>query len=59
MADFTDGKSIISIKDTVKKQKLLIPGLLSVHPKSGCDTVPMYYGTEEKKVLDVAVKLKL
>ena len=30
--------------DTVKKHKVLIPGLVSVYAKSGCDTVSIYYG---------------
>ena len=30
--------------DTVKKHTVLIPGLVSVYAKSGCDTVPIYYG---------------
>ena len=59
MADFTEGKNIISVKDTVKKHKVLISGLLSVHAKSGCDTVPINYGIGRKKVLDVAGKVKL
>ena len=59
MTDFTEGKNIISINDTVKKHKPLIPELLSVHALSGCDTVPMYFGIGKKKALKVAATLKL
>ena len=59
MAGFMEGKNIISIKDAVKKHKVLIPGLLSVHATSGCDTVPMYYGTGKKEAINITGKLKL
>ena len=39
---------------TVKKHKVLIPGLVSVYAKSGCDTVPIYYGIGNEKALNVA-----
>ena len=39
---------------TVKKCKVLIPGLVSVYAKSGCDTVPIYYGIGNEKALNVA-----
>ena len=42
MANFKEVKNIISIKDTVKKHKVLIPGLLSLHAISDCDTAPIY-----------------
>ena len=37
MAEFSEGKSIISIKDSVKTHNQLIPDLLSVHAPTGCD----------------------
>ena len=51
IVDFTEGKNIISIKDTVKKYKVLILGLLSEHAISGCDTAPIYYGIGKKRKL--------
>ena len=54
MANFTEDKYIISIKDTVKKHKVLIPGLLSAHTTLGCDTIPVYYGIGEKKAFNAA-----
>ena len=39
---------------TVKKHKVLILGLVSVYAKSGCDTVPIYYGIGNEKALNVA-----
>ena len=39
---------------TVKKHKVLISGLVSVYAKSGCDTVPIYYGIGNEKALNVA-----
>ena len=49
MAEFSEGKSIISIKDSVKTHNQLIPDLLSVHALTGCDSVSMMYGIGMKK----------
>lgn len=54
MANFTEDKYIISIKDTVKKHRVLIPGLLSAHTTLDCDTIPVYYGIGEKKAFNAA-----
>ena len=54
MANFTEDKYIISIKDTVKKHRVLTPGLLSAHTTLGCDTIPVCFGIGEKKAFNVA-----
>ena len=59
MADFTEGKNIISIKDIVKNHKVFIIGLLSAHAVSSCDTVPIYYRTGKKTAFIAAEKLFL
>ena len=59
MVDFTKGQSIISIKDTVKKHKVLIPGLILVFDILGCDNVAMYYRIAKNKALNIAAKLEL
>ena len=56
MAEFSEGKSIISIKDSVKTHNQLIPDLLSVHALTGCDSVSMMYGIGKKKAINVAKK---
>ena len=38
LAEFSEGKSIISIKDSVKTHNQLIPDSLSVHALTGCDS---------------------
>ena len=59
MADFKEWKNIISIKDIVKKHKVLIPGVSSAHAISDCDIAPIYYGIGKKKALNIAGKFKL
>ena len=41
MTHYTERKNIISIKDTVKTHKVLIPELLYIHAKLGCGTAPI------------------
>ena len=54
LAEFSEGKSIISIKDSVKTHNQLIPDSLSVHALTGCDSVSMMYGIGKKKAINVA-----
>ena len=56
MPSFSEARSIISIRDTVKTHKQLIPNTLSAHALTGCDTVPMMYGIGKKKAISVAKK---
>ena len=48
-ANFTEGKNIISLKDTVRNHEVMIPGLLSIHAISDCNTVPMFHGVARKE----------
>ena len=59
LAEFSEGKSIISINDSVKTHNQLIPDSLSVHALTGCDSVPMMYGIGKKKAINVAKKSSL
>ena len=59
MSEFGERRTIISIRDTVKNHKQLIPGLLSAHAQTGCDTVPMMYSIGKKKAINVAKKSSL
>ena len=61
MADFTEGKNIISIKKTIKKHKAIsgCDTVHAIHAISGCDTVSMYYGKVKKKALNIDDMLKL
>ena len=59
MEGFSPGKSLICIKQTVKRHEDLMPSLLSTHALSGSDTVPMMFGIGKKKVIDVSKKLPL
>ena len=49
MTNFTEGKNIISLKDTGRNHEVMIPGLLSIHAISDCNTVPMFYGVARKE----------
>ena len=59
MADFTEGKNIISIKDIVKNHKVFIIGWFSAHAVSSCDTVPIYCRIGKKTAFIAAKKLFL
>ena len=44
-------RGVIDIDVTVEKNRSIIPGLLTAHALSGCDTVASYYGISKRKVL--------
>ena len=47
------------VKRTVEKHKDLIPSLIALHPISGCDTMPMMFGTGKAKALNAVKKCPL
>ena len=51
MEGFQEGKSVISIKESVRKHVDVIPHILSMHALTGCDSVPMMFGIGKKKAL--------
>ena len=56
MEGLSEGKSLISIKQTVQHHRDLIPSLLSTHALSSCETVPMMFGIGKKKAIGASVK---
>ena len=59
MEPFLASDKFISIADTVKEHRAIIPSLISLHSISGCDTVPMMYGVGKIKALAVGKKMPL
>ena len=57
--DFKDDKNLISVKRTGEKHKDLIPTLIALHSLSGCDTVPMMFGTGKAKAMNAVEKCPL
>ena len=56
MADFNQGRSVISIKRTVEKHGDLCNTLIPLHAMTGCDTVPQMFGIGKNKGISVSTK---
>ena len=59
LEDFQAGKGIISITETVEKNKSIVPSLTALHAISGCDSVPRMFGIGKAKALSVTRKKPL
>ena len=59
MSEFSERRTITSIRDTAKNHMQLIPGLLSAHALTGCDTLPMMHGIGKKKAINITKKSSL
>ena len=59
MEGFKEGKSVISIKGSVKKHIGIIPQIMSMHAMTGCNSVPIMYGEGKKKALSIIKKSPL
>ena len=59
LEDFQAGKGIISIKETVEKNKSIVSSLTALHAISGCDSVPRMFGIGKPKALSVTRKKPL
>ena len=59
LEDFQARKGIISIKETVEKNKSIVPSLTALHAISGCDSVPRMFGIGKAKALSVTRKKPL
>ena len=59
LEDFQAGKGIISIKETVEKNKSIVPSLTALHAISGCDSVLRMFGIGKAKALSVTRKKPL
>ena len=50
MEGFKEGKSVISIKESVQRNIDINPQILSMHALTGCDSAPMMYGMGKKRL---------